>query len=201
MRHDPGHHAVVTYTSDDEGKSWIRSNIIDLGGTGNHGGVMEATIEQLNDGRIWMLMRTNWGFFWEALSENEGLTWKDFNPTGIDASSSPGKLKRLKSGRLVLVWNRYYPEGRQSYPLSGGDNNLSEVPVSWHREELSIMFSEDDGKHWTSQEVIARTTKKGDRLCYPEIFEASPGQLWITTVFSGNLRVKLYEEDFIYNPQ
>ena len=32
MRHNPGRHSVVTYTSNDEGKRWLHSNLIDLGG-------------------------------------------------------------------------------------------------------------------------------------------------------------------------
>lgn len=197
LRHNPGRHTVVTYTSKTDGFNWIRSNVIDLGGIGNHGGVTESTLEQLSDGRLWMLMRTNWGKFWETYSDNEGLTWKNFKPTNIDASSAPGILTRLKSGSLVLVWNRYYPEGKNEYPLRGGDGNWSEVPVSDHREELSIMFSNDDGKIWSTPVVIARITKKGTQLSYPYIFEAKPGELWITTMFAGNLRVKLYEKDFL----
>jgi sialidase-1 len=111
MRHDPGRHTVLTYTSMNDGKNWIPSNVIDLGGVGNHGGVTESTLVQLNNGRFWMLLRTNWGVFWETYSDNEGLTWKEFKPTKIDASSAPAMIKRLKSGRLVIVWNRYYPEG------------------------------------------------------------------------------------------
>lgn len=198
MRHNPGRHTVVTYTSMNNGKNWIRSNIIDLGGIGNHGGVMESTLEQLQNGRLWMLMRTNWGKFWETYSDNEGLTWKEFKPTNIDASSAPGMLTRLQSGRLVLVWNRYYPEGKNEYPLRGGDGNLSEVPVSNHREELSIMFSNDDGKTWNKPVIIARITKKGTQLTYPQIFEEKPGELWIITAkWAGNLRIKINEKDFI----
>ncbi|MEN6352869.1 MAG: sialidase family protein [Bacteroidales bacterium] len=202
MQHSPGHHAVVTYTTKDDGVSWIRSNIIDLGGIGNHGGVMEATIEQLHDGRIWMLMRTNWGFFWEAFSEDDGLTWKDFKATNIDAGSAPGMLSRIQSGRLVLVWNRYYPEGKNEFPLTGGDNNWSEVPVSNHREELSIMFSDDDGLSWSKSSVTAKVTvissitKTNNQISYPYLFEARPGVLWITTG-QGNLRISLNEKDFI----
>ena len=33
-------------------------------------------------------------------------------------------------------------------------NSLSERPASWHREELSIAFSGDDGKTWTRPEVL-----------------------------------------------
>ncbi len=201
MRHNPGHHTVVTYTSKTNGFNWIRSNVIDLGGVGHHSGVTEATIEQLNDGRIWMLMRTNWGVFWEAYSENEGLTWERFKPTKIDASSAPGLLTRLQSGRLFLVWNRVYPEGKNSYPLSGGDGVHSEVAHSNNREELSIMFSDDDGNTWSSPVVVARITpeSKVKRLAYPRIFEAYPGEIWITTTYSGfggYLSIKLYEKDF-----
>jgi sialidase-1 len=201
FRSNPGRHTVVTYTSMTDGLNWIQSNVIDLGGIGHHGGVTEATIEQLNDGRIWMLIRTNWGVFWESYSENEGLTWKNFKPTIIDASTAPGILQRLKSGRLVLVWNRKNPEGRDDYPLTGGDGNSSEVPRSNHREELSIMFSDDDGITWSSPNVIARSNKdsKTRAIAYPRIFEASPGELWITTTyagFGGYLSMKLYEKDF-----
>jgi hypothetical protein len=202
MQHNPGHHSVVTYTSKDDGLTWLRSNIIDLGGVGHHGGVTEATIELLHDGRIWMLMRTNWGYFWEAFSEDDGLTWKDFKATNIDASSAPGLLNRMQSGRLVLVWNRYYPEGRLYYPLTGGDNNWSEVPVSNHREELSVMFSDNDGGSWSKPVVIAKVSPVAsynqidNRISYPYLFEVRPGVLWITTG-QGNLKIVLNEEDFI----
>lgn len=195
MRHNPGHHSVVTYTSKDDGRRWIRSNIIDLGGVGDHAGVTEATIEQMNDGRLWMLMRTNWGTFWESWSEDDGLTWRKYKPTKVDASSSPGMLMRLKSGRLVLVWNRYYPEGKKEVPLHGGDGIISEVPASWQRKELSIMFSGDDGTTWSQPVVIAGNIRE-EWTSYPYLFEAVPGEIWITTM-QGNLRVKLREEDFI----
>ena len=203
MRHNPGHHTVVTYTSKTNGFNWVRSNVIDLGGVGHHSGVTEATIEQLRDGRIWMLMRTNWGVFWEAYSNNEGLTWKNFKPTKIDASSAPGLLQRLKSGRLFLVWNRANPEGQSSYRMSGGDGISSEVPHSNNREELSVMFSDDDGQTWTKPVVIARVTEKSKikNLAYPRVFEARPGEIWITTTyagFAGELSIKLHEKDFLH---
>lgn len=192
MRHNPGHHTVLTYTSNDDGKSWTRSNIIDLGGTGHHSGVTESTIVQLKDNSIWMLMRTNWGNFWEAHSNNNGLTWTDIRATNINASSAPGMIKRLESGRLVLVWNRYFPEGKKEYPLKGGDRQWSEVPVSNHREELSIMFSNNEGKNWTKPFVFAKTFKLNGQISYPYVFENTPGELWITSMY-GNLRIKLSE--------
>ncbi|RRB07475.1 sialidase family protein [Larkinella rosea] len=195
MQHNPGRHSVLTYSSKNDGKSWTRSTIIDLGGTGHHGGVTEATVEQLKDGRLWLLLRTNWGSFWEAYSKDDGVTWSGFNPTKISASSAPGLLKRLKDGKLVLVWNRRFPEGKVEYKLSGGDNQWSEVPASNHRDELSIAFSSDEGKTWSKPVVFAERGTQ-PRLSYPYIFEEKPGLLWIT-VMQGELRVKLEEKDFL----
>lgn len=192
MLHDPGRHATVTYSSADEGKTWKRSNLIDLGGQGHHSGAMEPTLEQLRDGRLWMLIRTNLGSFWEATS-NDGVFWRTLGPTSIDASTSPGMLKRLQSGRLALIWNRWFPEGKTDFPLHPGDKQFSEVPVSAHRMELSIMFSDDDGKTWTTPVVLARLAKGS--LAYPYLFESRPGELWITTM-QGGLRAKLFEKDF-----
>lgn len=191
---NPSRHGSCTYVSADEGKSWRRSNIIDLGGHGHHDGAMEPTLEELEDGRLWMLIRTNWDRFWEAYSEDGGLSWRTIKPTNIDASSAPGYLLRLRSGRLVLVWNRLYPDGRSDYSRIGGDCNLTELPVSWHREELSIAFSDDDGRTWTEPVVIARDPET--KLSYPYTFERRPGELWVTTRFQGNLRIKLNESHF-----
>ncbi len=202
MRHNPGHHTVITYTSMTNGLNWIRSNVIDLGGVGHHSGVTESTVEQLKDGRLWMLMRTNWGVFWETYSENEGLTWKNFKPTKIDASSAPGILKRLQSGRLLLVWNRNAMEGQTPAPGRPGDGISAEVFTSGNRAEFSMMLSDDDGKTWSDPVVIARITDQSTvkRLSYPRFFEPEPGEIWITTTYSGfagYLAVKFYEKDFI----
>lgn len=201
MRHDPGRHSVLTYSSVDNGQTWKPSNLIDLGGAGHHGGVTEPTLTQLNDGRLWMLIRTNWGEFWSAYSNDGGQFWQIIQPSGIPASSAPGLIKRLQSGRLILAWNRPYPEGKTDWPLRGGDNLWSAVPVSNHREELSIAFSNDDGKTWSKPTVIAhrrdRPTDRGSKwVAYPYVFEAHPGQLWITTM-QGNVRCRINEQDFV----
>jgi Neuraminidase (sialidase) len=187
----PGRHATLTHSSDDDGKTWRPSNIIDLGGHGHHDGAIESTITELKDGRLWMLLRTNWDRFWEAFSDDGGRYWRVIRPSSIEASSSPGYLLRLASGRLALAWNRLYAEGQTTAERRGGD--YSEVPGSWQREELSIAFSDDDGKTWTPPAVIASKPKTW--LSYPWIFEPQPGELWITTM-QGNVRASLREADF-----
>lgn len=197
MLHNPGRHSVLTYGSDDDGATWTASNLIDLGGRGHHGGVTEPAIAELRDGRLWLLIRTNWGEFWSGYSPDQARSWRILQPSGIEASSAPGLLTRLASGRLMLLWNRPLPEGRDEWPKSGGDGLWSETPVSNHREELSLAFSEDDGRTWSSPIVIAR--QPGKWLAYPYALEVEPGRIWLTTM-QGDVRVEFQERDFIAKP-
>jgi len=126
------------------------------------------------------------------------LTWSAYQKTDIDASSSPGTLLRLESGRIILVWNRLYQKGKDSIRRRGGDRNLSEVALSWQRDELSMMYSDDDAKTWSSPFIIAETitpaTNNETGLSYPHLFEQSKGVIWITTGH-GNLRIAISESD------
>ena len=97
LLHDRGRHGQATFASRDQGKTWERSNITDLGGRGHHEGAFVATISELGDRSLWMLVRTNWDRFWEAFSVDEGLSWRVYNPSEINASSSPGYLLRLSA--------------------------------------------------------------------------------------------------------
>lgn len=200
MKHQPGHHTVLTYTSKDNGISWTASNLLDMGGTGHHSGVTESTLTELNNGKLWMLLRTNWGKFYQTYSSDQGLNWSNPEASSIDASSAPAMIKRLSSGKLVLVWNRYFPEGKTDYPLKGGDMEWSEVAVSNHREELSIIFSDNDGLTWSKPQVIAKVINPKNQVSYPYLFERSPGEIWITTMY-GNLRLGLKETEFDKGPK
>ena len=178
---NPGRWVVCSLISDDEGKSWQRSNLIDLGGHGHHDGAIEPTVVELSDGRLMMLIRTNLGFFWKAFSEDEGRYWRTLMPSQLDASSSPGQLLRLQSGRLILVWNRRNPEDLV-WPLTPLEQH-AEVAASWHREELSIAFSENDGRSWSRPLVIAR--QRGGQLSYPQALERRAGELWVIAGFAS----------------
>ncbi len=183
-----------SFVSDDEGKTWAQGNWIDLGGHGHHDGAVEPMAVELNDGRVMMLIRTNLDRFWAAYSD-DGRYFRTIQPTDIDASSAPGWLARLKSGRLVLAWNRLNPEGK-TWPKRSGEGPASEFPASWFREELSIAFSEDDGKTWTAPVVAARAP--GGSLAYPYIFENTPGTLWVFTHYGEpRLSFGLNEMDFL----
>ncbi len=203
LLHDPGRHATVTYASHDEGEHWTRSNLIDLGGIGHHDGAIEASFVQRQDDSLWMLMRTNWGRLWQATSTDRGTSWHPIGPTPLDASAAPPILHRLESGRLFLAWNRYFYQGTDEFPKAGGDNQWSGTPTSNNRQELSVAFSEDDGKTWTEPAVVATALSDGKghyqrgEISYPYVFERAPGEIWLTAWRGAGLRMKLFERDFV----
>ncbi len=175
----PGRHAMCTYVSADDGKTWRHSNIIDLGGAGHHGGAMEGTAAEVLDGRLLMLIRTVWGRFWEAYSEDQGLSWRTIQPSSIPACSAPGYLIRLASGRLALIWN----------------------PAKMGRQELSIAFLRNDGRTWTDPIALARD--EGQQLSYPHVFERRPGEFWVMNRWPPGrppLCLRLREADFATEP-
>ncbi|MGV8136692.1 MAG: sialidase family protein [Mangrovibacterium sp.] len=199
MRNNPGRHCVLTYVSADDGVTWKASNVLDNPtSAGDHGGLTEATLLELKDGRLWLLIRTNWDYYYESFSSDHGLTWDSYKKTSIDASASPADLQRLKSGRIVLVWNRLYHNGETSIARNGGDSNLSEVAASWQRDELSLMYSDDEGKTWSEPIIIVKNavygTKSAKWISYPHVFEVKPGTVWITTD-QGGVKMLMKEKD------
>lgn len=202
MMRKPGRHVSFTAVSDNDGKTWRRGNIIDLGGHGHHDGALEGTTAELSTKRVLMLLRTTLGEFWSAYSDNNGLYWRELRPSGIPASSAPGFLCRLASGRLALVWNQ--PESDPSKSRMGGTGDYSENRVSWDRAELSIAFSDDDARSWSAPVVIARQPDAW--LSYPYVVERRPGEIWVVTRFTQNTKtgkplnpicISLREKDFI----
>lgn len=192
MLYEEARHATQPYVSNDDGKTWTPGPLLDIGGRGHHDGSIEGTLTELRDGRLWLLLRSNLDYFLSTYSEDGGRTWSAMRPSGIEASSAPAMLTRLDSGRLLMVWNRLYPEGRNEYLRRGGQ--YSQRPASWHREELSVAFSDDDGQTWSDPVVIARKPEKW--ISYPYVYEHRPGEIWITTM-QGGLRVKIHESDFV----
>lgn len=192
-----------SFVSADEGKTWKRSNWIDLGGHGHHDGAVEPTAVELKDGRLMMLIRTSLDQFWRAYSDDKGRSWRVIEPSGINASSAPGWVLRLKSGRLAFVWNQVKAEGAEKAPKPESGGQASEIPASWHREELSLAFSDDEGKTWTKPTVIAR--EPGGQLAYPYLHEREPGVLWVITRYTWladrnaapPLMVSVKETDFV----
>lgn len=195
-RRNPNRNVITSVSSKDGGKTWIRGEtVLDVGGAGMHDGLLEPSILGLRDGRAYMLIRTNLDWLYESFSSDGGLTWTRERPTALDASSAPPYLLRLKSDRVLLAWNRLSPSDGTE-PARRQGLGTSRLPASWHREELSIAFSDDDCRTWNEPVVLAR--QKGSQLAYPFALERRPGTIWITTRYKTEpfLRLEIRESDF-----
>jgi len=191
---EPGRWGTYAFVSADEGQTWSRSNLIDLGGKGHHDGAIESAITDLSDGRLLMLIRTSLDRFWEAYSDDQGLNWRELRRSQLDATSAPGNLRRLASGRLVLVWNRMSKEG-QPAPTKSAPSASYAYGARSQRGELSLSYSDDDAKTWAPPVVIARQSKGS--ISYPFVFESAPGEIWVWTRYGSSppVYMKLKEAD------
>ena len=173
-------HASHTFVSDDKGKTWEKSNILDIGtGRHDHAGSIEGTLVELNSGSIYQLLRTETGYLYEATSKDSGLTWADFESSGIRSVTCCAQLYRLADGQIALLWN---------HPLRRRPADIRS------REELSIAYSDDECKTWSPRVVVAATYTGGGRVSYPYLYERRPGEFWITTM-QGGLRMRIHQAD------
>jgi hypothetical protein len=190
---NPGRHTVSILRSADDGLTWSApAPAFDLpNSNGNHDGVVEPTLIQLKDGAVWFLTRTNLGALWESRSHDDGLTWSPLRPTRIYASASPATLERLSDGRLVLAWSPWKDtEGHPPQTRGGADTtDYSLAVASWHRRELHLATSADEGKTWSKPLVVARHPRKsgvfkGGWISYVTLFEHS-GHLYLLANMGG----------------
>lgn len=172
-------HATVMWVSDDLGKSWQRGDVLDYGiGTHDHAGSLEGTVVERQDGSLYLLLRTEAGFLWEATSR-DGLKWAGFKQTTIKSVTCCPQMARLSDGRIALLWN--------APPRHAPTNGSS-------RAELSLAFSSDETATWSKPVIVAASYQPRGRASYPYLYERKPGELWITTM-QGGLRMKINVAD------
>ncbi len=172
-------HATVMWASDDLGKTWQRGDVLDYGiGAHDHAGSIEGSVIERKDGSLYLLLRTESGFLWEATSR-DGLKWDGLKQTTIKSVTCCPQMARLADGRIALLWNA--PPRHD--PSSGSS-----------RSELSLAFSEDETASWSKPVIVAANYAPGGRVSYPYLYERKPGELWITTM-QGGLRMKINTAD------
>lgn len=132
--------STVLYT-DDGGSSWHLSNSVrtPVPDIVSAYGAVEPVVVQLADGRVWMLIRTQMGRFWESWSP-DGARWSSPRPTEITSSDSPAGLVRLGDGRIVLFWNCSL-----RYPYAYGG-----------RQVLHAAISDDNARTWSGYREVGR---------------------------------------------
>jgi predicted neuraminidase len=112
----------------------------------------EHMIVERRDGSLWMLVRTLYGIG-ESLSTDRGKTWSPGRDSGLGGPDSRFFIRRLHSGRLLLV-NHHKFTGR---------NNLT------------AMLSEDDGHTWPARLLLDAR----DAVSYPDGLQASDGAIFV----------------------
>ncbi len=172
-------HATVMWASDDLGQSWKRGDVLDYGvGAHDHAGSIEGSVVERKDGSLYLLLRTESGFLWEATSR-DGLKWEGLKQTKVSSVTCCPQMSRLSNGRIALLWN--------APPRHDPKNGTSRV-------ELSLALSDDETATWSKPVIVAANYVPGGRVSYPYLYERKPGELWITTM-QGGLRMKVNAAD------
>ena len=158
--------------SDDGGRTWYHDSTdlpLPVGGQYGESGAIEPVVVELNDGRVWMVIRTQYGVLYQSCSE-DGRVWTEPAPTRFKASNAPAQVYRLRDGRLVLVWNHSVG------PPFHGDH------ISYARHVLNAAVSSDDGSTWQGYREFVRLRPEDgvhDHVRYPMIVEQPDGKLLV----------------------
>lgn len=147
------------YCSSDQGKTFRR-----IGHSAYpHRSTDEHMIVEKQDGRLWMLIRGKYGLG-QSFSQDKGFTWYDTGDSGIANPCSRFHIRRLSSGRLLLI-NHHHFHGQDP------DN----IIVGFGRNHLTALLSDDDGKTWAhTLELDPR-----DDISYPDMTESADGRMYI----------------------
>ncbi|MDO4583820.1 MAG: sialidase family protein [Planctomycetia bacterium] len=141
----------------DEGKNWTK---LGRGYTPPERALFdEHSIVELNDGRFWIMNRTNRGIG-DFYSSDGGKTWTDFQESKIKHTSSRFFLRRLQSGSLILVKNG---------PI---DQDVG-------RSRMMAFLSQDDGKTWQGGLLL----DERNNVSYPDGDQTPNGTIYIVYDF------------------
>jgi sialidase-1 len=158
----PDHFEAAVTFSDDGGKSWKESdNWVDL----PKRGAMEPHVEELRDGRLLMVLRTQLGAVYRSVSKDGGKSWSKGESLGVEGPEScPELIKIPSTGDLLLIWNgsKYDPKWASHFGK---------------RTPLSTAISKDDGKTWSKPRHLE--TDPGSAFSNPGCCFTSKGTIII----------------------
>ncbi len=164
------------YASTDQGKTWKPRGNVKFPGWQYD----EHMVIELRDGRLWMLARTS-GQPHECFSTDQGVTWSEPEPAAtIQNVSSRFFLRRLASGRILLVKNGPTTERLKA------------------RSHMSAFLSDDEGKTWKGGLLLDERSA----VSYPDGFEGPDGLIhmlydWNRHTDAEILMAKFREEDIL----
>jgi hypothetical protein len=109
------------------------------------------------DGRIWNLIRSSYGIG-QSYSNDGGKTWSLGEDTGWGGPNSRFFIRRLQSGRLLLVNHAPNPKNGE-----------------YARNNLTAYLSDDDGESWHGALML----DERDNVSYPDGVQDKKGDIWI----------------------
>lgn len=164
------------FASTDEGASWRERGSLQF----PDWQFDEHMMIELRDGRLWMLARTN-GQPHESFSTDGGATWSTPRQAAtVQNVNARFFLRRLQSGRILLVKNGSPAERLQQ------------------RTHLSAYLSDDDGQTWKGGLLL----DERNAVSYPDGFESPDGLIHILYDWNRHsdaeiLMAKFREEDVL----
>ena len=180
--HLPEEQFSNVYCSKDEGETFERIGYTDYPDRSTD----EPMIVEKLDGRCWMLIRGRHGIG-QGFSDDKGYTWYDIGFSGIENPCSRFHIRRLPSGRLLLINHKNY---------TGQDKN--NVRVGYGRNHLTAMLSDDDGLTWSEGLLL----DERNQVSYPDAAIGEDGR--ITVIYDRErynareiLTASITEEDIL----
>lgn len=177
------------YASTDNGKTFSLRGHAEVPNRGYD----EHMIVEKEDETLWMLVRTLDGIG-ESFSQDGGYKWSTGTKSHIDGPSSRFHIRRLKSGRLLMI-NHYNFEERIDI-----EDIMSQGGVKkWKgRSHLTALLSEDDGKTWPYSLLLDARNE----VSYPDATEGTDGFIYLTYDWERVkqreiLMARITEEDII----
>jgi hypothetical protein len=169
--HDPRFMGAYVVYSDDDGRTWKRNKdgllyILHDWST-NFDKVNEPSVAEVRPGRLLMIMRSSLNRLYQAWSNDNGVTWTRPAPMSLAATETPGQIRRLPNGHLLIVWNQESDE---------------EVMRGFNRTRVSAAISRNGGSVWeffqniTSLLPGTRVEPGPVRPARPVQLHFSPGQ-------------------------
>jgi hypothetical protein len=127
--------------------------------------LIEHLLIERDDGTLWMLARTPPGIG-ESLSSDGGQSWMPVRDSRIRHPLSRFFIRRLGSGRLLMV--RHNPP-EVTFP--DGCEDCGEM----NRSHLTAYLSPDDGRSWMGGLLL----DERETVSYPDGVQASDGRIFV----------------------
>jgi hypothetical protein len=104
--------------------------------------MVEATIIELKNGKLWMIARTAQDQHYESYSFDYGETWSQAEPSRFWGTITMPTLHRLQDGRILFLWSNTTALPENEHATGRGEDAFT------NRDTIHAAISEDDGETW-----------------------------------------------------